>query len=91
MPTPPGAQHHRLQVPVRLGLIREQRDRCDFWAWFEQAIGPIGKGAHLFDFLEDKLEQLLKRDLTLDVEQKIRETAAQKIDTFIEAHGEYGS
>jgi len=75
------------------GLIREQHDDCDFWRWFEQAIGPIGKGAHMFDVLEDKLEQLLKRELPLDVEEKVRAkvkiTARQKIDGFIKAHPEY--
>jgi hypothetical protein len=75
------------------GLIREHRDECDFWKWFEQAMGPIGKGAHAFDFLEDRLEQLLKRELPLDVEQRVRakvkETARQKIDAFIALHPEY--
>ena len=75
------------------GLIREQHDDCDFWRWFEQAVGPIGKGAHLVDVLEDKVEQLLKRDLPLDVEQKVRakvkRTAREKIDRFITEHRDY--
>ena len=75
------------------GLIREHRDECDFWKWFEQAIGPTGKGAHMVDVLEDKVEQLLKRDLPLNVEErvraKVRETARQKIDAFIRKHPEY--
>jgi SnoaL-like domain len=75
------------------GLVREHHDECDFWNWFEQAMGPIGKGAHLFDFLEDKIEQLLKRALPFDVEQKLRakvkETARQKITAFIKQNRKY--
>ncbi|AMY10844.1 hypothetical protein LuPra_04087 [Luteitalea pratensis] len=54
------------------GLIREHRDDCEFWKWFDQAVGPIGKGAHAFDFLEDKLEQLPGRSLPIDVEERVR-------------------
>jgi hypothetical protein len=91
----PRPVHNAVDARFRFegGLIREHHDECDFWTWFEQAIGPIGKGAHVFDFLEDKLEQLLKRDLPLDVEQKVRtkvkKTAREKIDAFKELHREY--
>lgn len=75
------------------GLIREQRDNCDFWTWFEQAMGPVGKGAHAIAFLENKLEHLVRRDIPLDVEQRLRaqvkEVAAQKIEAFRVAHSEY--
>jgi hypothetical protein len=75
------------------GLIRLHEDTCDFWTWFEQALGPIGKGAHVFDFLEDKLEQILKRDVPLNIEEKVRDkvraTARGKITAFILEHPEY--
>src|SRR5262249_26164400 len=59
----PRPVHNAIDSTFRFdnGLIREQHDRCDFWAWFEQAIGPMGRGAHLVDFMEGKVEQLLKR------------------------------
>ena len=91
----PRPVHNSVDARFRFegGLIREHRDECDFWKWFEQAIGPTGKGAHMVDVLEDKVEQLLKRDLPLNVEErvraKVRETARQKIDAFIRKHPEY--
>ena len=70
----PNPVHNSIDSEFRFegGLIREQRDNCDFWKWFEQAVGPVGKGAHAFDFLEDKLEQLLSRSLPIDVEERVR-------------------
>jgi hypothetical protein len=75
------------------GLIREHHDECDFWNWFEQAMGPIGKGAHVFDFLENMIERLLKRDLPSNIEQKVRSkvkgTAHEKITAFIKQNPKY--
>ena len=75
------------------GLIRRHKDICDFWNWFEQAMGLKGNAAHLFDFLEGKLESLLKRDVPLDVDQRVRskvkETAGELIAAFIKQHPEY--
>jgi ketosteroid isomerase-like protein len=77
------------------GLIRTQQDECDFWTWFEQAMGPLGKAAHAFGVIEGGLEHLLKRDIPLNVEEKLRakvkETARGKIAAFILKHPEYAS
>jgi len=77
------------------GLIREQHDSCDFWEWFEQAMGPIGDVAHLFDRLEGFVESVLKRDVPIDVEDrtraKVRETARGRLEAFIGDHPEYTS
>jgi hypothetical protein len=85
----PRPVHNSIDSRFRLegGLIREHRDDCDFWKWFEQAVGPAGTGAHAFDVLEGKLEQLLGRSLPIDVEERVRakvkETAREKIDAFM--------
>jgi hypothetical protein len=77
------------------GLIRKQDDLCDFWTWFEQAMGPVGKAAHAFGAVEAGLEHLLKHDIPLNVEEKLRakvkKTAKDKIDAFILKHPEYAS
>ena len=74
------------------GLIREQHDNCDFWNWFGQAIS-FGQAVHAFDFLEDKMEQLLQRELPLNIEKKVRdkvkETAREKLDDFIKQNPQY--
>ncbi|MCA9046498.1 MAG: nuclear transport factor 2 family protein, partial [Planctomycetaceae bacterium] len=54
------------------GLIRSQHDECDFWRWFEQAMGPIGKGLHLLDIVEDAFEWLVGHDVPPDIEKKAR-------------------
>ena len=75
------------------GLIRAHEDVCDFWTWFEQAMGPAAAGAHAVDVIEGTLDQIFKRDIPLDIEEKIRakvrETAQGKIAAFIAQHPEY--
>jgi hypothetical protein len=75
------------------GSIRVHEDSCDFWAWFEQAMGPVGAGVRAVDFLEDTLEQVLKRGVPLDVEEKVRakvkKAARDKIDAFVAQHPKY--
>jgi hypothetical protein len=77
------------------GLIRAHEDVCDFWTWFEQAMGPVGAAAHAVGFIEGTLEQVFKRDLPLDIEEKIRikvrEAAHGKIAAFIGQHPEYAA
>ncbi len=77
------------------GLIRVHEDRCDFWKWFEQAIGPVAKAAHAVTVLEGALEHILNRDVPVNVEvkarEKVRATAHDKIETFIGAHPEYAA
>jgi len=77
------------------GLIRTQDDDCDFWTWFEQAMGARGKAAHALGVIEGGLEHLLKRDIPLNVEDKLRDkvkkTARGKIAAFVSAHPEYAS
>ena len=77
------------------GLIRAQEDACDFWSWFEQAMGPLGAGARAADFIEDRIEQVLKRDVPVNVEEKVRakvrEAARGKIAAFIGEHPQYAA
>jgi hypothetical protein len=91
----PRPVHNVVEATFRFedGLIRVHRDDCDFWKWFEQAIGPIGKGAHMLDALEDKIESLIDGDLPLGVEDKLRakvkKTADEKITAFVARNSEY--
>jgi len=75
------------------GLIRVHEDTCDFWGWFEQAMGPVGAATHAVDVVENAVERLLKRDVPVDVEEKVRakvrEAARGKIDAFLDGHPEY--
>ena len=77
------------------GLIRTQEDNCDFWTWFEQAMGPVGKAAHALGVVEGGLEDLLKQDIPLNVEEKLRakvkKAAGDKIAAFILKHPEYAN
>ena len=58
-------------------------------------MGPLGKAAHAFGVIEGGLEHLLKRDIPLNVEEKLRakvkETARGKIAAFILKHPEYAN
>ena len=93
-PDDPRPVHNSVTSKFRFenGTIREHHDECDFWNWFEQAMGAVGRGARLFDFLESKAQQATGIDL-LDIENKMRaavkEKAQQKIDDFIQEHPEY--
>jgi SnoaL-like protein len=91
----PRPVHNVVEAAFRFedGLIRVHHDQCDFWKWFEQAMGPIGKGVHMLDVLEDKIERLIDGDLPLGVEERVRakvkETADKKIKAFVAEHREY--
>ena len=75
------------------GLIRDHEDTCDFWAWFTQAMGPVGTAARAATVVEGTLERLVGRDVPLDVEEsvrdKVKKAARDKIDAFIAQHAEY--
>lgn len=49
------------------GLIKEHRDRFDFYAWAKQALGPVG----------------LLLGWTPMIKAKVRKTAAQNLDRFM--------
>jgi ketosteroid isomerase-like protein len=75
------------------GLICVQHDSCDFWKWFQQAIGPVAVAGEVFSELERKLEEYLNRKLPFDLEQKanglVRQAARTKLDAFLKRHPEY--
>lgn len=54
---PPRPIHNKIESTFQFdrqsGLIIKQNDQCDFWGWFEQAMGAKGKALHLVDKIED--------------------------------------
>ena len=72
----------------RDGLIVAQHDECDFWKWFQQAIGPKASFLKVLDIAEDFLEGITGHDIPPDVEAKARAAvkakARQKIDDYLQ-------
>ncbi len=62
------------------GLIRVQNDTCDFETWADQALGIISPIMEVFGTLTGHQDLL---------EQKVRESAKNRIDEFIKNHPEY--
>ena len=80
--------HNRIRSEFRFcpdtGLIVEQRDSCDFWNWFEQAMGPKSQGLKFLDWLEDKTVAVVHVEDA--VRRKVRATAIQKMRAVLEKH-----
>ncbi|MCY2962278.1 MAG: nuclear transport factor 2 family protein [Planctomycetota bacterium] len=93
----PNPVHNKVHATFEFegGLIRKHSDDCDFWVWFEQAMGLKGRAIHLFDCLEGMLEKVLRRDVPIDVDRKVRaevkKTAKENIAAFVQQHPEYRS
>jgi hypothetical protein len=78
--------HNRINATFRFdpvtGLIRKHHDTCDFWTWFEQAMGAKGTAMRWVDKLEDAtiapigIEEIARR--------KVRESAIAKLRAVLE-------
>ena len=74
--------HNKIETQIRFedGLIRVQQDTCDFETWADQALGIISPIIEVFGSLTGHQDLL---------EQKVRESAKNRIEEFIKNHPEY--
>ncbi|MFN9236858.1 MAG: hypothetical protein ACK6D4_19705, partial [Planctomyces sp.] len=83
---PKRSVHNRISSQFRFdpvsGLIAEQRDECDFWAWFEQAMGAKGTALRMLDGLEDAVVPLVNVEERL--RKRVRESAMGKLRAVLE-------
>jgi hypothetical protein len=84
--SPKRSVHNRISSHFRFdpvsGLIAEHRDECDFWAWFEQAMGAKGTALRMLDGLEDAVVPLVNVEERL--RKRVRESAMGKLRAVLE-------
>ncbi|MGV2336772.1 MAG UNVERIFIED_CONTAM: nuclear transport factor 2 family protein [Planctomycetaceae bacterium] len=84
--SPKRSVHNRISSRFRFsplnGLIVEHQDDCDFWTWFEQAMGVRGETLRMLDRVEDAAAPLV--NIEERMRRRVRESAMAKLRGVLE-------
>lgn len=84
--SPKRSVHNRISSRFRFsplnGLIVEHQDDCDFWTWFEQAMGVKGAALRMLDRVEDAAAPLV--NIEERMRRRVRESAMAKLRGVLE-------